>query len=131
MSDTREFPAVESMLRASAIVRALDTVARWWTAAGANSAVASRALMAAAQIRRAAPADRVRAFALAIGIASAGHLILLQVVPAQVAPTIPRALWLSVAAAALLAAQCAAAVAGSWNSSVVRRLLRRTRRFDA
>ena len=131
MSDTREFPAVRSMLRSSAIIRACEMAMRWWALGRAHSSAGSRVAAARERVRRASPADRVRAAALAAGTAAAGHLILLRLVPAQVAPQIPRGLWLFVAAAALVAAFSANAVVGGWNSSLLRRLTRRARRLDA
>jgi len=131
MSEARDFPAVRSMLRSSAIIRALDMATRWWALARAHSSAGLRMDDARARLRRASPADRVSAAALAAGTAAAGHLILIQLVPAQVAPQIPRGLWLFVAAAALVAAVSANAVVSGWHSSLLRRLTRRARRADA
>jgi len=131
MSETRDFPAVRSMLLSSAMIRALDLATRRWALARAHSSAGSRVADARERLRRASPADRVRAAALAAGTAAAGHLILLQLVPAQVAPQMPRGLWLFVAAAALVAAVSANAVVSGWNSSLLRRLTRRARRVGA
>jgi len=72
------------------------------------------------------PARRVRAAAIVVSVASAGHLVLLRIVPSQLAPALPKALWLLVAATAAVAAVWPHSVIAAWQTSALRR-----RRFFA
>lgn len=117
-----EFDAVAACVRTSALFRAADSIATACLIAADRSAVAARVRDARARFASLPGDGRLRAVAICVATAAAGHLLLLLLVPARIAPGTPKALWLLVAAAALFVAVCARGLAASWETSAVCRL---------
>src|SRR5206468_69323 len=99
-----EFDDVEALVRASRLFRASETLTTAIVRAIDRSAAASGYRAVAQRVATRTRADRIRACAIAIAVAASGHVALLIAVPPVVAPALPKALWILVAAAAAVAA---------------------------
>ena len=62
-------------------------------------------------------AERLRGVAALVATATIGHLVLLRIVPAHIAPALPKAFWLLIASAAIIVAVFADRFAARWPSS--------------
>jgi hypothetical protein len=119
-----EFDAVAACVRTSALFRAADSIATACLTAADRSAVAARVRDARARFASLPGDGRLRADAICVAMAAAGHLLLLLLVPARIAPGTPKMLWMVVAATATIVALCAQALAASWETSVLRSVFR-------
>lgn len=119
MTTHRSFAAVGSALQASALVRLADRIASAVEDAWARSISVRAMRNARARFDTLGPSSRIRAVAVLVSTAAAGHLFLLLFVGPQVAPATPRILWVTVAAASAVVAMFAPAIAASWQASTI------------
>jgi hypothetical protein len=131
MTDPREFDAVAATVRASVLFRAASAVATACLTAADQSAVARQARDARVHFESRPCEERVRATAILVATATAGHLLLLFFVPAQIAPATPKVFWVVVAATASIAALVARPIAAGWRTSGLCRISARLRRPSA
>jgi hypothetical protein len=124
-----EFDAVAACVRTSALFRAADSIATACLTAADRSAVAARVRDARARFASLPNGGRLRAVAICVTTAAVGHLLLLLLVPARIAPGTPKALWMLVAAAGAIVAVFARPLATSWDTSLFRKLTFRDRRI--
>lgn len=119
----RGFDRLEAHLSGSWLVRTASRLADAWRAAfGASSIVA--AIRDRRDRYRALPDDdRLRAIATFAGTAALVHLLLRGLLPVNLAPALPRVLWMLVVATATVTVVLATRLAAAWPSSTVRRLL--------
>ena len=122
MNNRADFSQIEEYVRQSAIVRTIDALGEAWRAAVEDSSTAGRIRRIRSRFLMLPLAVRVRAVAIAVASAAGAYLLLLRVVPAQVAPAIPRTLWPLAFASATATAIVADRLAASWDSSSLRRL---------
>jgi hypothetical protein len=122
MNAAADFAALEAEIRRSILVRAIDALGEAWRSAWSDSSTAARIDRWRVRFSSLPRAVRVRAFALAAASTTGAYLLILGAVPAQVAPAVPRAVWLLVLASALVVAGAADRLAANWDASVVRRL---------
>jgi len=127
--DVHEFDKLTADIRASVLVRASDAIAMSALEAADHSAAAARVRAVRHRFASVAPATRLRATAIAAAAAALGHVVLVTFVPAQVAPAMPKTLWLIVGAAAMVVAVFADRLLASWDTSATRRLWRATSYF--
>ena len=118
----RAFDGVAACVRTSVLFRAADAIASAVHTSANRSACAARVRDARARFAALTSAGRLQTVAIVAATGAVGHLLLLLLVPAQIAPATPKALWMLVAAAALVVALCARRLAASWATSVVCRL---------
>jgi len=118
-----DFPRFDAHLRGSVLFRVLDALGTRAIAAAASASTTHRLRMACDRFARLPPVDRLRAAACFGAIASVAHLALLRLVPAHIAPTVPKPLWVLVAATAVFAAVFAERLVASWPSSRLRAFL--------
>lgn len=116
-----DFPAAEAAIRGSIIAGSIDAAARYWLAAFSESVVHRRAADLRGRYREASRAGRLRGGAVVVAAGAIGHLALVRLVPAQVAPATPPGVWMLVGAAGVFVALCAKRLAISWESSRLRR----------
>lgn len=124
MTNGPEFERLESHLRGSWLVRIVDASATAWRLAATRSAIVGSLRSASARFSSLAPADRLRAVAVFVATATVGHLMLLRFVPPHIAPALPKAFWMLVAAATLIVAIASERVIAGWESSFVSRIYR-------
>jgi hypothetical protein len=131
VTSTHDFDRVAACVRASALFRAAEAIATACERAADASAVAARVRRARGRFAALPGAERVRTIAMFTGTAAVGHLALLTIVAAHIAPATPKALWIGVAVASAIAALFARPLAASWETSAVRRAVDRiVRTFD-
>jgi hypothetical protein len=124
MMNERDFVRLEAQLQESWLIRGADRIADACVHAGDRSRSA-RLIRGVRERFLALPVDqRVRAAAAFVAAAATGHLLILRLVPAHVAPALPRLLWVLVAATALIVAVLADRLTEAWNSSLVCRVWR-------
>lgn len=123
MTPHRDFEAVAAAVQASAMFRAADRISSAALTVWDRSRIARSIRGASVQFERLGHAERVRAIAIIAVTASVGHLVLLSVVPPQVAPAAPRLLWIAAAVAVAVVAMFPRATVVSWRTSIVRRLV--------
>jgi hypothetical protein len=124
MTNGPEFERLESHLRGSWLVRTIDVSAAAWRVAATRSAIVRALSRAITQFSSLTPAKRLRAVAVFVATAAVGDLILLRLVPLDIAPTLPKAMWVLVAAAALVIAFVPGRLIAGWESSFVSRIWR-------
>jgi hypothetical protein len=124
MTNGSAFERLESHLRASWLVRGVDASATAWRVAATGSAIAGSLRSVIARFSSLAAADRIRAVAVFVATATVGHLLLLRFVPPHIAPALPKAFWMLVAAAALLVTIFPERLCAGWESSFVSRIYR-------
>ena len=124
MTNGPEFERLESHLRGSWLARTIDVSATAWRVAATRSAFVCALRSAIARFSSLAPADRLRAAAVFVATATVGHLILLRLVPSYIAPALPKAMWMLVAAAAFVVAVVPERLIAGWESSFVCRIWR-------
>jgi hypothetical protein len=122
MSDRPDFAGIEAHVRRSVIVKTIEATGRAWRMAREHSATAARLEHMCARFRSLPSPSRVRVVAVGVASAAGGYLLLLNFVPAQVAPELPRGAWLLVFAWAVLIAVGSERFTASWRSSSLRRL---------
>ena len=123
MTPHRDFEAVAAAVQASAMLRAADRISSAALTAWDRSRIARSIRGASVQFGRLGHAERVRAIAVMAVTAFVGHLVLLSVVPPQVAPAAPRLFWIAAAVAVAVVAVFPRATVVSWQTSIVRRLV--------
>jgi len=111
-------------VRSSLLFRASELVANRFAAAAKNSATASILRATRARFDTLEPHDRIRTIAIAVAVGAAGHLLLLRLVPWQLAPALPISFWLLIVATAIVAVVFARQLAAAWQTSVIRRVIR-------
>ena len=119
-----EFDELAVHVRASLLFRVAEAIAMACFDSVDRSAAARRLRTASSRFASTAPGTRLRAAAIAVAAATNGHVALLAFVPPQVAPAMPRTLWVIVGAAALIVAVFADRLIASWDTSATRRLWR-------
>jgi hypothetical protein len=124
MTNGPEFERLESHLRGSWLVRTIDVSAAAWRVAATRSAIVRALRRAITQFSSLTPAKRLRAVAVFVATAAVGDLILLRLVPLDIAPTLPKAMCVLVAAAALVIAFVPGRLIAGWESSFVSRIWR-------
>jgi hypothetical protein len=124
MTNGPEFERLESHLRGSWLVRTIDASATAWRVAATRSAIVRALRSAITHFNSLAPAKRLRAVAVFVATAAVGYLILLRFVPLDIAPALPKAMWVLVAAAALVIALVPERLIAGWESSFVSRIWR-------
>jgi hypothetical protein len=124
MTNGPEFERLESHLRGSWLVRTIDASATAWRVAATRSAIVRDLRSAITRFGSLTQAERLRAVAVFVATAAVGHLILLRFVPPHIVPALPKALWMLVAAAALLVALVPERLIAAWESSFVSRIWR-------
>ena len=122
MTGSREFDAVAASVRRSVMFRAADAIAAAFLSAADRSGVALRIRNAWAQCASLTSDARLQAVAIFVAAAAAGHWLLLFLIPAQVAPATPKALWLIIAGTASIVALCARPLAADWETSILRKV---------
>jgi hypothetical protein len=121
MSAGPTFVHLEQHLRRSIIYRTLDGASAAWTAGSHHSRVGARVKTTALRFMSMPPDSRVRAVGLFVAAFAIAEAVLQRVVPAQVAAATPLAVWILVAAFAMIAAALAEPVAHAWPASRLRR----------
>jgi hypothetical protein len=124
MTGGPDFERLESHLHGSRLVRTIEASANAWRVAATRSTSARARRTAIAWFSSRPPAERLRAVAVFVATAAAGHLILLRFVPPHIAPALPKATWMLVAAAALVVAVVPERVIAGWECSFVSRVWR-------
>jgi len=124
MTNGPEFERLESHPHGSWLVRAIDASATAWRVAATRSATVRALDSAMARFSSLTQAERLRAVAVFVATAAVGHLILLRFVPPHIAPALPKAMWMLVAAAALVVALVPERLIAGWESSLVSRIWR-------
>lgn len=132
MTADRQFVRLESQLEASWVIRAADRTAGLVEAAAGSSSTARlfgglrRRFLAAAIVGR---GQAIAAFA---ATAALTHMTLVRAVPAHIAPALPSAFWIALAAIAVIVLVSAERVATAWSGSAVQAWwFRASRRFPA
>jgi hypothetical protein len=124
MTTGPEFERLESHLHGSRLVRTIEASAIAWRVAATRSTTGRARRTAIAWFSSLPPAERLRAVAVFVATAAVGHLILLRFVPPHIAPALPKATWMLVAAAALVVAVVPEHAIAGWESSFVCRVWR-------
>jgi len=122
MMNDRDFTRLESLLQESRLVRGVDAFATASLHAVNRSTTVEWVRRTWARVVSVPVESQVRAGSVFVATAAIGHLLLLRLVPAHIAPAFPRALWVTMAANALIVAAASAAVTAAWRSSAVRGL---------
>lgn len=117
----REFRALYETTAESRLWRAGAGAVRMWSAAWRDSAAVRAIGGVRSSIGGWSARDRLRYGALAVAIAAFGHLVLASLLPAYVAPALPRGLILTVAAIAAAIAIAPQLFATAWSESRLRR----------
>jgi hypothetical protein len=130
MTNGSEFERLESHLRGSRLVRGVEASATAWRAAATRSATGRWLGTVNDRFRSRTAADRLRAVAVFVTTASIGHLLLLRFVLPHIAPALPKATWMLVAAASLVVALVPGRITSGWGASLVCRLWRVTNPFN-
>ena len=125
MTADRKFERLDAHLRESGLVRGADASARGWHAAAEQSAAVQSIRRARERFLFARFEDRVRTVAVFVATATIGHLFLLRLLPAHIAPALPQLFWIVTATAASVIALTANRVPEAWLTSVTGRLSRR------
>jgi len=122
MMNHRAFARLESHLQESVLVRGVDAIATASLHAVNRSTTVDWMRKAWARVVSVPVESQVRAASVFAATAAVGHLLLLGLVPAHIAPALPRALWVTTAASALIVAAASAQATTAWTSSAVRGL---------
>src|SRR5262245_43840633 len=122
MMNDRDFARLQSLLQESRLIRGVDTIATASLHAVNRSTSAEWMRRTWARVVSGPVESQVRATSVFVATATIGHVLLLRLVPAHIAPALPRALWVTIAASALIVAAASAPVTTAWASSAVRGL---------
>jgi hypothetical protein len=120
MRSVDEFRRLETHIHGSVLFRRFDDLAAAAVAAAAYARVTRRLREVRERFAARSATERVRAVAVFVATAAFGHLLLLAVVPAHIAPATPKTLWIVLGAAAMFTAVCADRFVAAWPSSRVR-----------
>jgi hypothetical protein len=119
---THDFERVRQSARTSAIAGAGCRVIAAVTSAWASSAVAGRWRHASDAFRHSPPPARLRWWAIAIGAAAVAHVGLRALMSSTVAPAMPMAVYIAIAAGSALVAWQAQGFQRAWHGSRLSRL---------
>ena len=93
MNGGRDFALLEAHLRNSVLVRSVERIAASAAAAFSYAAITRRVYSIRVRFAALPAAERLRGVAALVATATIGHLVGLRIVPAHIAPALPKAFW--------------------------------------